>query len=391
MTQQLAVSLRKDFVEVEDGAGYLSFSAQADYCGAGQWQAIWPSNSAAAQALVASRAAGEDPCRWGVVVREVGSPTVVFSGPLMQATLSEGTPQGYARDSVTALGMSDTGILAGYLGFMTPGTDVPTTAGTNATAYYTATGTPAETVLLEVIRDNVGGDAIARREVAQMLVPASLGRGPSVTAKLRFTDLLEFVYAYQLRTEVGVRLVQGGRGELLVEPVIPQNRPGLVWSVAAGTLSGAAWTWQAVEATDVIAGGRDELTSRSFVRSSATAPSGGFGFRRERFTAQTNVEDAADLKAAADERLTEGAFQDSIALEPVDSINWRYGVDYELGDTVQVTVGGQTVTDRIWSLSVSHSDNRAPVWRPVLGELSTKRQSVLVRRIARSLAQQIRA
>lgn len=391
MTQQLDVRLRKDFTEIEDGSGYLSFSATAEYCGAGQWQAIWPVGSDAADALVASRAAGEDPCRWGIVVREVGSAEVVFSGPLLQATFSEGTPQGYARDSVTALGMSDTGILAGYLGFMTPGTDVPTTAGTIATAYDRRSALPAETVLLEVIRDNAGEDAIARREVAQLVVPASLGRGPTAGSLLRFTDLLEFAQTFQRRTGVGVRLVQGGRGELLVEPVIPASRPGLVWSVAAGTLAGAAWTWQAVEATDVIAGGRDELTARSFVRSSATAPTGGFGFRRERFSAQTNVEDAADLKAAADERLSEGTFQDTIALEPVDSIEWRYGVDYALGDLVTVTVAGQSVTDRIWSLSVSHSDNRAPVWRPALGELSANRQSTIARRIARTLAQQIRA
>jgi hypothetical protein len=385
VSRRLTVSLRKDFVEVEDGSGYSSMYGLLEYVGAGQWQAIWPKHTDAARALTASRLAGEDLARWGVVVREEGSPEVVWSGPVLTATRTSGAPSGYARDSVTCYGMTDTGILAGYLGFMTPATDVSTTAATIGTAYDTRTGA-AETVLLGYITANVGSGALARREIAELVVPASLGRGSTITYKSRFHSLLDVARSVSVKGGVGVRLVQGGRGELLVEPSVPVARPGLVWSVEAGTLVGSAWTWTAAEATDVIAGGRDELTTRNFVRSTATAPTGGFGFRRERFSAQTNVEDGTDLKESADELLLEGASQNGIQVEPTESVQWRYGVDYALGDLVTVSEDGQSVTDRLERLAISDSDGAAPRWSPSIGEWSVQRQADVARRIASGLA-----
>lgn len=393
MTPRLDVRLRRDFVEVDDGGGYTSFSGTVEFLGAGLWQAVWPKGTAAERRLVAARGAGEDPARWGVVVRQEGSPEVVFSGPVMRCTRTEGASQGFARDSLTVGGIMDTGILAGYLGYMTPGTQVPTSAGTIATAYDTRTG-PAESVLLQYLAANMGPSAsIASRRITQMVLPATQGRGSTVTFKARFTNLQELARSIFARGGVGVRLVQGGPGQLLVEPVVPAVRDGLHWSVAEGTVAGTAWTWQAREATDVIAGGRDQLTDRQFVRSSAA---GSWAFSRERFSAQTNVEDAADLKAAADERLAEGLVADAVLIEPGGDVTWRPFVDYDLGDEVRVSVAGQDVFERVWGLQVTHSEAGAPYWRPLVGELATQqlagwRQEILARRLARDIAQQVRA
>lgn len=335
----LMVGLRKDYVEIEDGSGARTSVVTLKRNDYGLWQHVWDFGTPAAEILFQAQIDGEDIGRYGLIFRQPESEQVVASGPATTLIASQGRRNGVAADALSAWGVTDTTHLRERITYPVPTVDIPATTGSTGHTWSafsrTKTG-PAETVALDFARENIGASALARRKLANatVIVPASLGRGPTrtytATANENVLTVMQECFA---GTNLTFDLVQTADNELTLMVRESQLREGIVWSVEAGTAAGVAVKAQRRPKTSVINSGSGDDATTVYVRRDAPVPPGGFSEVREEFI-KGSGDDPVELSGEADEELVEDSAEVGLDIEPMPDLPWRVGVDYFLGDEV---------------------------------------------------------
>lgn len=221
---------------------------------------------------------------------------------------------------------------------------------------------PTETVLRAIIDDNLR----ARYGLA-LTVPASGGRGPAITARCRFENILELVTEKAKAANLGVDvgLVNAGsstRANLTLRFWTPQDKSKRVrLSQRIGTLSEWKQSGSAPTATSALVGGAGTDTDRVFRQvttpASITAAST-WGGHREIFVDGPQSYDAPELDQAGTEELTSGASTETLTLTSAEAEGLMAFRDYQVGDKAYGEVlEGESVTDVITAIGVEISSN----------------------------------
>lgn len=330
--------------------------------------------------------AAEEPnraARWSATFTGMDDLLASFSTPdsgglLLRDTDSEWVWSGHVLDSETGsdgvtrvVGESDTSLLATRIGHPRPDlADTPSAVWFTDAAWVTYTG--ERSAVANFVNANAGPSAIVARRVLTAIVGTRLGDNPPSTIVLAPTMDLQSVLAtldqFATAKDIIVSVVCDGRGELFA--VVDWARTTTV--EMSQRLNQAA---VAVKSTRALAtavtgfgpvpepeeGVEPGVIPRMTVRTSGAT---GLG-RRERFLADTSAEDQAALEASGDEMITENAASDGVTVLVTDSDQYRYGVDYALGDRVTIRRFDETrtvervsraVTSRVdghWSRSVT--------------------------------------
>lgn len=378
----LDVSFRYDFHEIEDGAGAQVAVLDLQHNTYGTWQAAYDVHHPVGQMLLSALISGEDLDHWGAVFRLPGSEQIIASGPVTTIIAADGRRNGLSDDAISVYGVTDMAYLSDRICFPLESIDIPLTADTGPGhtwgSYRKYRKDPVETVILEFIDGALGSTARPRRQLGAgitpqttFVVPASLGRGPTVFTAPTANDSVQSVIdniAGLAGLSFDIR--QSGPGEVTVYVVENQTREGIVWAPSGAygedagsgpaTANGLTVKRQRSKATSVIASGYGNDTSVVYVRRDATAPSLGVPTIREEFikgaVEGTTTDDVEILVDEADAELEEDSGELGLDLEPSPLAPWHLGVDYELGDNVIGVIYGEDVEAPIRRVVFTHSD-----------------------------------
>jgi len=211
------------------------------------------------------------------------------------------------------------------------------------TAYYPLSGT-VETVLLNLINVNIGPGALVARRVPGLTIPASLGRGGTITGQARLDNLGRLVADICDAAGLRVRVVPNGAGLA----VVVDDAPDLSATIGYGTpesggpgLLGSDWevSERRPEMTVADAAGAGEGLARLLTsRTSAEAAVWG---RISGIVDQTSISVLAELQAAADKELaTKGATREVRTSTLVDDPEYPISA-VPMGAVIRLDLPGQ--------------------------------------------------
>jgi Siphovirus ReqiPepy6 Gp37-like protein len=256
---------------------------------------------------------------------------MALSGPIKSWT-SKGPA---ARALVTFEVGDDFELFKDFLCWVVPGS--PITAQGTAGVNDTRTG-PAETVIKAYAQAN----AVARLGLP-VTIPASLGRGPTITLQMRFYTLYDKVFPVEdgLGFEngaLGFSILQQG-GSLVLDCYSTKTYAPML-SESAGTISEWEITSTAATATDVVIGGQGEGQLRLLRTVSDPVRIVETGRRMERWRDSSDSNDPNTLYARGNETLDEGRAKAGIKVTLAESVSFKYGVGAapRVGDRVTVEV-----------------------------------------------------
>lgn len=230
---------------------------------------------------------------------------------------------------------------------------VPTSAWSaqGGSSYDTRTG-PAETVALAFIDANAGPGALVDRRVPGLVVPTSGGLGGSINVTARFDNLGQLVSDIAEAANLRLRVIQNGTSldvqVTAVEDLSAWARFGTTDEGGPGQLAEDwEYTVKLPEVTHALVAGQGELTARVTRERTDPAAATLWGQRVEVFVDQNNTTDTAELDAAGDKELLDGATPLSIRATVPDVDGLRLGSDVPIGSTVTLDLDGDLVTERL--------------------------------------------
>lgn len=335
-------------------AKLLNLSGAVRWCNVGAWSLTLPAGHPLADAL---RLPGA-----GVIV--TGPDGVLWSGPAEAPDVeySSSVPAGL----VTVTGVTDDVVLGDALAWPSPAsTSLTAQAGVNWPAntarsdgYWVGTG-PVESLMHALVAANIGPSAPAARRgglASKLVMGTNLGRGPTVTKRVRFQNLGQALAELAAGSGVGFRVVQDGP-TLKFETFATADRSGFVrFTVQNDRLTSQSVAIAAPGVTRPLVAGQGEGAARTLVAPTtpeSVAAEAAWGRRIERFIDQRQTDDTTELTQAGLEALAETGFT-RVAVTSVtgDDQSMRWGRDFGLGDTVAVEVEGTETTSFITGLAL---------------------------------------
>ncbi|WP_432008734.1 siphovirus ReqiPepy6 Gp37-like family protein [Streptomyces bacillaris] len=288
----------------------------------------------------------------GLIIRTADG-TLVDSGPIRTVDWSRSKDDSGAG-KLTVGGVSDTEVLARYTCWPAPGSVI----GSQADAVYKISGVVAETAMRTLVNVNAGPGALASRKHPLLTLTTNGNRGPTITRQLnQFDSLLAVLTDIANAAQLGFRVVLVGSG-LQFQVYEPADRSGTArFAFDLGNLSDANYTTTPPTCTRalVVAGGQTSPRSCKTVdRADPLFP----GLLIEQYVDLTSVDSAsvdlvAQMDQAAEEALTAGAGQGSLAISPIDIPLLQYGRDYQVGDTVSAKVRDSWMVDVVREVTLT--------------------------------------
>ncbi|XCM28847.1 siphovirus ReqiPepy6 Gp37-like family protein [Streptomyces parvus] len=288
----------------------------------------------------------------GLIIRTADG-TLVDSGPIRTVDWSR-SKEDSGAGRLTVRGVSDTEVLARYTCWPAPGSAI----GSQADAVYKIDAVVAETAMRTLVNLNAGPGALAARKHPLLTLVTNGNRGPTITRQLnQFDSLLAVLTDIANAAGLGFRVVQVGSG-LQFQVYEPTDRSGTArFAFRLGNLTDANYTTTPPTCTRaiVVAGGQSSPRScTTYDRADPLFP----GLVIEQFVDLTSVDTAsvdlaAQMDQAAEEALTSGAGQGSLAISPIDIPQLQYGRDYQVGDTVAAMVRDSWMTDVVREVTLT--------------------------------------
>ncbi|MFC9987881.1 siphovirus ReqiPepy6 Gp37-like family protein [Streptomyces globisporus] len=288
----------------------------------------------------------------GLIIRTADG-TLVDSGPIRTVDWSRSKDDS-GEGKLTIGGVSDTEVLARYTCWPAPGSAI----GSQADAVYKISGVVAETAMRALVNLNAGPGALAARKNPLLTLAGNGNRGPTITRQLnQFDSLLAVLTDIANAAGLGFRVVQVGSG-LQFQVYEPTDRSGTArFAFRLGNLTDANYSTTPPSCTRavVVAGGQTSPRQcKTYDRSDPLFP----GLTIEQFVDLTSVDTAsvdlaAQMDQAAEEALTSGAGQGTLAISPIDIPQLRYGRDYQVGDTVSAMVRDSWMTDVVREVTLT--------------------------------------
>lgn len=247
-----------------------------------------------------------------------------------------------------------------------------------AVPYWVSTG-PAETVIKAL------ANAASSRLGLPVTIPASSGRGATVTASLRMTRVSDAIAALADAGGIGVSIVQSGAGWAL-DCYLGADRTARTLSEAGGTITDWSWTATPPKATRVVVGGQGEAAARVFRARLDAAAESAWGVVEE-FIDARDLSTPTDLDARGNQRLAEMAATSGFAVTLAETDTVAYGRNLAVGDLVKVeVVPGVTRTDLLREVSLEWTTSDGLKVQPVMGDPDAAPERLLTKTL-RDLSQ----
>lgn len=238
-------------------------------------------------------------------------------------------------------------------------------------AYRRVTNTTLEATLKILVIEN------AARLGMPITVAPSLARGPVATTDLRFEPILEKLQERLDASDLTVTMVQDGDG--LVMDVRESRTIRRVLSVGSGALVSYQWDVAASEGSRAVVAGQGEGAARELRQVVISGREDARGFPEEIFVDARDVEDASQLPGRGTAALEETRQKSGLSLTLTETPAFRYGVHYELGDTVTVQTAAGPITDRIRQIKITVDRDNGLTVTPQVGERSDDPDTKLIR------------
>ncbi|MFD5940293.1 siphovirus ReqiPepy6 Gp37-like family protein [Streptomyces griseus] len=288
----------------------------------------------------------------GLIIRTADG-DLVDSGPIRTVDWSRSKDDS-GEGKLTVGGVSDTEVLARYTCWPAPGSAI----GSQADTVYKISGVVAETAMRALVNLNAGPGALAARKNVLLTLATDGGRGSAVTRQLnQFDGLLAVLTDIANAAGLGFRVVQVGSG-LQFQVYEPTDRSGTArFAFDLGNLTDANYTTTPPTCTRavVVAGGQSSPRQcKTYDRADPLF----LDLVIEQFVDLTSVDTASvdlvpQMDQAAEEALTAGAGQGSLAISPIDIPLLQYGRDYQVGDTVSAKVRDSWMTDVVREVTLA--------------------------------------
>lgn len=277
----------------------------------------------------------------GLIITTARGDTVM-SGPIRTPDWSRSAGDG-GEGKLTVGGVDDNELLARYTCWPKPGSAI----GSQTDAVYKISATVAETAMRALVNVNAGPGALVSRKHPLLTLAADGANGPTITREVnQFDSLLTVLADIANAAGLGFRVVQVG-SDLQFQVYEPIDRSDTArFSFGLGNLLDASYSTTPPTCTRaiVVAGGQSSpRVCAVYDRTDPLFPN----LVIEQFVDQTSVDTAsvdltAQMDQAAEEALTAGAGQGSLAISPIDLPELRYGEHYTVGDTVSAQLRGGT-------------------------------------------------
>jgi hypothetical protein len=275
---------------------------------------------------------------WGVQILDGNQP--VLSGP---ATEFELAWQGQKR-TLTASGISDMHLLQDMV-------VIPNPANPTDTKDAWVGSGPAETVICQLIGQQIGPAAPAAYRHGNLVIPATQGRGGKVNVSSRFKNLLEEVQAQAQAGKVLVDIRQDGL-QLYVLVSVPRDLTRRVHLTRqSGAVGDYTLTQQAPTVNEVIVGGAGSGAARTLVRQASALDV--WQRRIVKFEDKGSSGKSEEMQQAAKTALEEGVAKSSVTFDLNDTPARRFGRDFGIGDKVTIDLDGAQVTDTIQTAEIT--------------------------------------
>ena len=276
---------------------------------------------------------------------------IIISGPTTSATLKQTQDDPIGIWSIS--GVDDTVILNERLAYPTPATADVTA---QSSEYDTQSGV-ASTVIYGYVNRNIGPSAPVARKITSLTLTADTAIGSTVGASARFESLGQIVRKLAQIDRLGFEIMQVG-SNLVFTVFQPQDLSASIrMDINNNRIQSSDYGYQAPQLTRAIVGGQGDGVARKFVEvttSNSTAAESTWGRRIEQFVDGRSSNDTAELSDAGTSILNEtGQTITALSVTPTDMDSMRYQVDWNLGDTISVVVGSDTVTQVVQEVGIS--------------------------------------
>lgn len=331
---------------------WLDMSARVVHNGVGEWELTLPATHPMATVLAQPGS--------GLVVSLYGAEK--FSGPTTNPVRS--TDRQNPDGTYTFRGVTDDILLADALAFPEP---TNSDATTQLVANDVRSGN-AETLMREFVAYNIANNATAGRRTGfrtyLQVHPTNQNRGITLTKSPRFQNLGELLGEIAVLSNLGFQVIQ--RGSVLQFEVldIVDRSSSVRLDIKNGTMTKETLAVSPPKLTRAIVAGQGEGVDRTFVyRTTADSVTAEnlWGRPIEQFIDQRNAADPIELQQAGDKNLLESGYTaTAVKAIPADDQTMKYGVDWEVGDTVGlVTFGQETKATATAAVIIANSETVA--------------------------------
>jgi hypothetical protein len=199
-----------------------------------------------------------------------------------------------------------------------------------------------ETIIKEYISVNIGPDAPAVRQIANLSIQTTANLGETVQGRARFQTLQEVIYGLAQTSNLGYTIEQVDNA-LQFQVYAPVDRTTTVrMDMDNAQLSRAEYAYAVARVTRAIVGGQGEEEYRHFVEVTNTqslAAETEWSRRIEAFTDGRNSRvEAYLLQDGAEFLADQGKTIVEMSITPSDDFSMRFGRDWYLGDKVTVVI-----------------------------------------------------
>jgi hypothetical protein len=319
----------------------VGFTIVSRFNAIGTWTLTLPATHPLASALQTTGS--------GIIVSLKGKTIISGYTTWMNQTQTVDDPDGVIQFT----GLDDSVLLRDHLAYPTPTTaDV-----TLQTSAYDVRNGKAETVMKSYVNANIGPSAPAARKITGLTVETDLARGNTVTGSARFDVLYELLQVLADTSALGFDIIQVGTAQAF-QVYLPTDRSKTVrLDIVNNKLLETIYSLAQPKFTRTIVGGSGDGAARVFVERSSTvslAAETAWGRRIEAFIDSRDTSDSVALATAGDSALaTDGKSQITASIKPADDTTMLYGIDWFLGDTVTVVIGGYELSAIVTELGIS--------------------------------------
>lgn len=285
----------------------------------------------------------------GIIV--TGPNGTIISGPTTAATLkqTQDDPTGVWQIS----GADDSIILNERLAYPTPST-ADVTAQTSETD--TRTGV-ASTVIYSYVSANIGPTAPTVRKIANLTLAADTAIGSTVSFSARYETLGQLIHKLVQVDQLGFDIVQVG-SNLRFRVFQPLNLANSVrMDIHNNRLESADYNYTNPTVTRAIMAGQGDGSARTMLEvttAASLAAESTWSRRIEQFIDSRGSGDTTEMTVEGTSVLNQnGITITALSVQPTDMDTMRYQLDWNLGDTVSVVVGPDTITQIVQEVGIS--------------------------------------
>lgn len=322
----------------------VGFSVVNRFNNVGTWEIVLPADHVIGQALATPGA--------GIIVTHSDA-GVLLSGPTttVETVAETANPVGTVRIS----GVDDSAILAERLAYPTWTTDDVTM---QTSAHDSVVAVKASTAMYTFVKHNlISGVAPSSRAVPNLVTATDTALGSVMSKKARFDILGQLLTEIAVIDGLGFDIKQKDN-TLEFGVFTPTDRSGYIrMDIQNNTLASSSYGYGLPGLTHAIVAGQGDLEARQFIQVNtpeSLAAEGLWNRRIEQFIDQRNTDVVDELTQAGLEALAEsGTTLTSVDVVPASDTTMRFGIDWNLGDTVTVVVGGQEVSAVVTQVALS--------------------------------------